>query len=289
LLLAGLAVLLAPAPAGRGAAPAVAFTTLNVDIWPEHDDPRILIVYRGTLSEDAPLPYALTFVIPAAAQVHAAAYRRAGQLLTAPYQALPENGRLRVALMIPEREFQFEYYVDAIRGLTQRSFAVELALPLQAATLQVSVEQPLRATEFRVMPPAAQTATAGGLTYHLYSAQRWPADRVWSVAATYRKNDADPSLPRAAVPSGVMPVAADPGPLLWLLPAAGGILFGMAGTLVVVLVLRPRIRRTPSRPAARRRGRRSPQAAPVQHCPNCGASVGPRDRFCARCGRSLGG
>jgi len=54
------------APAASVAAPAVTIATLSADVWPEHDDPRVLIIYRGTLSADAPLPYPLSFAIPVA-------------------------------------------------------------------------------------------------------------------------------------------------------------------------------------------------------------------------------
>lgn len=281
------------APAAGVAAPAVTIATLSVDIWPEHDDPRVLIIYRGTLSADAPLPYPLAFAIPAGAQVHAAAYRRNGQLFAAQYQTSRDGNQARVAFLVPVRDFQFEYYADIISGQPQRAFAVGLVFPLPAESLQVSVEQPLRSSDFALTPASTRTATGGGFTYYLYTEERWPAGKVWSIRGAYRKEDNNPSLPRAAAPPAAAPapVTGGGGPLLWLLPAVIGIALGVAGTVTVMYVRRPRAaRRAPAAPASRRRdspARRGQEGSETRYCANCGARAGPRDRFCSHCGRPL--
>ncbi|MDR7522983.1 MAG: zinc ribbon domain-containing protein [Armatimonadota bacterium] len=281
------------------------FASLHVDIWPEHDDPRVLVIYRGTLNSAVSLPYALTFDIPTSGQVNAAAYRAAdGQLYSVPYQYRQDGDRLQVTMTIPERGFQFEYYVDAISGLPQRSFSVSLVFPLPADDLRVSVEEPLRSSAF-VLAPAADgsTATAAGLLHHLYAVGPWPAGRTWSVRATYRKPDATPSVPRAVAapgpaPGGPAAVTPSPGTVSgWLWGAAA--LLGVVGVAVVGVRLgwwRRGGQRTPGRaqgarpaPAVgahskekRRRG------GPVRvHCAACGARARSGDRFCSRCGKPL--
>jgi len=281
------------APAAGVAAPAVTIATLSADVWPEHDDPRVLIIYRGTLSADAPLPYPLSFAIPVGAQVHAAAYRRDGQLFAAQSQTSRDGDQARVAFLVPVRDFQFEYYADVISGQPQRAFAVALVFPLLVESLQVSVEQPLRSSGFMVTPASTRTATGGGFTYYLYTEERWPAGKVWSIRGTYRKEDNNPSLPRAAPPPAAAPapVTGGGGPLPWLLPAVIGVVIGVAGTLTVTYLRRPRAsRRAPSPPPASRRdrsARRDQEPAEPHYCANCGTRAGPRDRFCSNCGRPL--
>ncbi len=287
----------APTPAG-GAQPT--FTALSVDIRPEHDDPRVLVIYRGSLSAQAPLPYPLAFSIPAGAQVHAAAYRRDGGLFAAQYRTEPDDGRMRVTFLTPEPDFQFEYYADLISGRPRRTFAVQVVFPLPVEALEVSVEQPLRSTGFTLTPAPARTATGGGFTYYLYAEGRWPAGKVWSVRGTYRKEDDEPSLPRTAAltgpPSpgvlqpGVVAPPAGPGPLIWLLPALLGIIAGVATTLGVIYL---RGVWTGRGTDARRRNRdrvdrRGPQM-PERYCAHCGAPAAPGHRFCTRCGRPLTG
>jgi len=275
----------------------VTLTTMEVDIRPEHDDPRVLVIYRGTLSAQAQLPYPLTFSIPAGAQVHAAAYRRDGQLFAAQYQTERDGERRRVTFLTPVPDFQFEYYADLLFGRPQKTFTVEVAFPLPVEALEISVEQPLRSTGFTLSPAPARTATGGGFTYYLYAEGRWPAGKVWSVRGTYRKEDDEPSLPRtAALPGPASPGAlqpgvappAGPGPLIWLLPALLGIIAGVAGTVAVAFLRGAWTGRSAdTRGRDRdRTGRRRPQP-PERYCAHCGTPADPGDRFCTRCGHPL--
>ncbi len=246
--------------------------TLAVDIWPEHDDPRLLVIYRGTLGAAAVLPQTLTFEIPANAQVNAAAYRGDdGQLFTSPHEYRQEPNRLLVSFTIPTRGFQFEYYVDGIAPPPQRAFTLDLAFPLAIEDLRVAVEQPLRSSAFALTPPVAETTTTpAGFTHHLYRVGRWPAGKAWRVQAAYRKEDANPSIARAVEPPPPVTAAPRPaGPPTWLwaaLIAVAGILAGLGIWLL----------------------RRGPEAGRV-YCSRCGARARPRDRYCGRCGRPLAG
>ena len=262
-----------PVPPSSAAVTGPAIGGLRVDLWPEHDDPRVLVIYRGTLSGSTPLPYTLGFSIPAGSQVNATAYRRGTNLLSVQHQVQPGTDRTTVAFTVPEREFQFEYYADVITGHPGRSFAMDLVFPLLVESLDVAVEQPLRATGVALNPAPASTTVAGGFTYHLYVQRQWPAGKVWRVRVSYRKDDLEPSLPRAA-PAAPAPGAAvlpsGSGRLIWFIAAAAGFILGALFVGAIWLVRRDRAR-GPSR---------------TPHCPNCGTVVRPQDRFCRRCGHA---
>lgn len=300
------AVLLFAAGAFGASSPSIA--TLNADVWPEHDDPRILVIYRGTLGARVVLPATLTFVIPSTAQVNAAAYRGVdGQLLTTPHQDQQETARLLVSMTVPAREFQFEYYADAVTGeVPQRAFGIDLVFPLAIDNLRVAVEQPFRASAFALDPPPAQTTvTPDGFTHHVYSARAWPPGRIWRVSGRYRKDDREPSVSRAA-----RAPAPTPGPAPGPVPSRGITEWWWAVAVVLAaavcgggILARNRWRnRHPA--GAPRRGpkRRSPSAqagggatdpgrrqhaGARAHCPHCGASAKPKDRYCSRCGKGL--
>jgi hypothetical protein len=46
---------------------AVVLSQLRIDLWPEHDRPNMLVIYKAVLGSDVTLPVSLTFRIPAAA------------------------------------------------------------------------------------------------------------------------------------------------------------------------------------------------------------------------------
>jgi hypothetical protein len=290
-------LLLATGTAAAAAPPVIA--TLAVDIWPEHDDPRLLVIYRGTLSAAAVLPQTLTFTIPPDAQVNAAAYRGDdGQLFTSSHQYRQEPDRLLVSFTIPTRGFQFEYYVDGISPPPQCTFALDMVFPLAIEDLRVSVEQPLRSSAFALTPPAAETAvTPTGFTHHLYNAGRWPAGKAWRVQAAYRKEDANPSIARTVGAPALGPAAPRvAGPPRWLW--AG--LIAVAGILAGLGVWSLRRGGTTGRPGTHQRSgsssgptpprvSRGPEAPARIHCVHCGTRARPRDRYCGKCGRPLAG
>jgi len=277
------------------AAPAATIASLSVDVWPEHDDPRILVIYRGTLSADTPLPYALAVSIPAGAQVHAVAYRRDGQLLSTRYEATAAGSQIRITFSVPVPDFQFEYYLDVLSPPPQRTFTVGVVFPLPVANLQVSVEQPLRSSGLTLTPATSRTTASGGFVYHLYTEQQWPAGKIWSVRGTYRKDDSAPSLAPATAP----PPAGPSGPsveggrsFFWLLAALIGLLVGIGGSVLVGYLRRrsSQRRRPPAGPLPRRQGRKARQGVEggqLRYCASCGRRAGPRDRFCSNCGRPL--
>ncbi|MDR7543175.1 MAG: hypothetical protein QN120_02855 [Armatimonadota bacterium] len=258
-----------------------------MDIWPEHDDPRVLVIYRGQLSAGAPLPYTLAFAIPASGQVNAAAYRSGdGQLFSVDYQYRQDGDRLQVVMTTPDPGFQFEYYADLIQGRPQRTFVVDLTFPLAVDVLNVAVEQPLRASGFALEPPAASSSmTAAGLTHHVYTVGPWPAGRAWRLRARYQKADETPSLPRVVR----TPAAPLGGPQsrrglpLWAWAAVVAATLGTAGLVGFVARRRGGRLRTPGKDAGRPR-----DLQPV-YCVGCGHRARPSDRYCSRCGRRIEG
>lgn len=294
----------APAPALAPLAPTLrafappagaSIASLTADIWPEHDDPRVLVIYRGTLSPTTPLPQTLAFPIPPSGQVNAAAYRGAdGQLLSAQYEYRQQGGRLVVVFQVPAREFQFEYYGEAAGPEPRRRFAVGLEFPLPVGHLRVAVEQPARATGFTLSPAAQSTiVTSAGLTHHVFTVPGLPAGRVWQVRIAYQKPDRTPSFPRATA----LPPAPARAGLPWWFWAGGAAVLGLAAVAAALYLrqsrgLEDRARRhraagAPAPPdrAAEDRGRRS--RGDTRACPACGTRVAARDRFCRHCGQAL--
>ena len=283
----------APAVPAVPAAAAATAPTLDVDILPEHDDPRVLVIYRGTLPEGAP-PYQVTFSIPGASQVHALAYRRGDQLFSTVYDARPEGNRLQVTFALPEREFQFEYYMEFTARRPERRFSIALTFPFAVDLLRIAVEQPARASNFRVFPEG-EKLTSGGFTYYLLTQSRVGAGQPVTVRAVYAKPDDEPSLPRSSAPVAAPPAAAPApsalSPYIWIAIIVAGVVIA-AAILAAPFLRRDRDRssRRPAPPPPPRK-RRQPQGQqegqPRRYCENCGARARPEDRFCSQCGRPL--
>ena len=60
-------------PAPVNAQGEVHLSLLSVDIWPEYDQPAVLMIYHLTLASDTSLPASLSVRIPSESQINAVA------------------------------------------------------------------------------------------------------------------------------------------------------------------------------------------------------------------------
>lgn len=233
---------------------------LEISLWPEYDDPRLLVIYRGELAEDPKNP--LAFALPNTAQVHAVAYMGpAGTLLTAEWQLLPsENGQ--IVLFTPKsRRFQLEYYDDVLGTSPERAFVFRFVSDrYEIRDLEIEVQQPLRAQGLQGGPALEpRGADTRGFSYFGRRVGAVAPGTLVEQRVSYRKTDALPSLRPAAQLS-----------LVWIGVGAGlGLIaLGIAGFLWF-----------------RRRRAVSPANVSAQFCARCGYRFRADEQFCPQCGQ----
>ncbi|RMF84813.1 MAG: hypothetical protein D6736_18570, partial [Nitrospinota bacterium] len=96
---------------------------LRVSIWPEYDDPRVLIMLRGTFTPDSPLPATVRFTVPEDIEVIGAGMvSEQGELLLHPHQVEQEGEKNRLRFLLPRSEFFVEYYYAPFEGTVERKF-----------------------------------------------------------------------------------------------------------------------------------------------------------------------
>jgi hypothetical protein len=97
---------------------------LQVDLWPEYDQPAMLVIYRGRLADDVELPATLTLHLPARVErPNAVAYDDgSGTLLNATYSTRAEGDWVAVTLETSTPNFQLEFYDSLARKDELRSY-----------------------------------------------------------------------------------------------------------------------------------------------------------------------
>lgn len=300
--LVALAAFLVPMASAQEAGQ-LTLTRLQVSLWPEYDDPRLLVLYRGEFAETQAFPREISFRIPATAEVNAAAYADDdGRLMANPFKTQVEGDEQVITYPIPKPSFHFEFYDDVIQGEPSgREFSFTLSLPYPVQSLQVDVQEPLRATVFQVSPVASRVITGtDGFRYFVYDLGSLEPGQSVQLSASYAKPDARPSVEATVPPVAptTLPAVEEPGvgargaqPLL-VLAAVG--LGGVGAALIAgALLMRSRGRRrapVPSRqPAARRPVPTKPVPEPrakavASFCTQCGHQLSPGARFCSWCG-----
>jgi hypothetical protein len=290
----GLALLaLAARPAAQQTP--VGLQNLQVALWPEFDQPAMLVIYRFELAPATPLPASLSLPIPAGIDApHALAYAGPnGELLNIDdYSVQAAGAWSNLIFSTPGARGQLEFYVDLVRNGDQRSFRFEWPGGVGLEGFDYEVQQPPTAFDFTIVPaPTSQSAGQNGLTHYFGALQPTGAA---SIELSYRKPDdllsADSLATAVQQPALSQPGPPSSGPdlqtaLPWALGGLGAALLG-AGVFLFLRRSRPLPERRPPRP--RRRTGAETEASPI-YCHQCGTRAGSSDVFCRQCGTRLRG
>jgi hypothetical protein len=284
------AVAQAVEPSTESAEPRLA--ALNVDIWPEFDDPRVLVIYDGLLAEGVQTPREFSFVIPADAQVHmAGGIASDGGHVHAEFDTrLREDGLMEVSYTLQVPRVYMEFYYDPFTAGDQRSFTYPVVSPFDTDSLIVRVQQPLRAEGFELEPAMTDTLVDNrGLSYGVVRLDDLPGGTVTPVTVLYRKADRELSVAPQQAPSPIQEgqyTESSPTPRGRL---RSWVLGTLAAAFFAVGVYKTAVK--PRREGAGGAGRTGGAgAAPGgRFCPECGHPVVSSQNYCVECGRSLRG
>jgi hypothetical protein len=269
---------------------ALQLTQLQIELWPEYDRPAMLVIYRGTLAADVPLPAAVEFEIPLRAGPPAAvAYRdTTGQLINLKYSLNPSGSGEQAVLAFetPTASFQFEYYDPEFDvSFVNRHYIFTASTPYPIQSLQLKVQLPSGASDLTTRPPLVQQLQdSRGVIYYLGERDNLaPGDPI-TLDLTYSKPDDILTVEQAA---GKGKTALEP--LL-----VGVVVMVLAGGVAIGWGLWSRFRPAPAARSAK--STRSPRPAaqakstPAQaavYCHHCGQRAQPGDMFCRECGTKL--
>ncbi len=276
---------LLPAPVlgqEEGAETAVSTPTiqrLNIQVMPEFDDPRVLVIVQGRLAENISLPQTLSFRVPRDAQINQMAIINMadGQPSPRTFDLAndPIDARWSVATYtIDNAHFFFEYYFDPLTANPEKQFTFAVS-PLQpVADLVVEVQQPRTAEGFSTTPTSGgQRIDAYGLTFYQFQLGAMAAGAETAVSVQYTKSDPTPSVPRFNESSSAHAITDNATIPSWVI---GLLALGVVGSISGFTWFRTR--------------QRKPDAAYIptpNYCPQCGVRQRTESRYCHACGAAL--
>ncbi|MCB8959672.1 MAG: zinc ribbon domain-containing protein [Ardenticatenales bacterium] len=187
---------------------------LRVQVMPEFDDPRVLVIVQGRLNvTEAELPVTLTVAVPRAAQVNQMAVMNlgTGQMEQRTYEALPDPESADWSLVSYELDgahFFYEYYYDPFAGGDEKAFTYTFhTIHPVGADLLIEVLEPRAAGDFTLTPPSTVSRfdELFELTYHQFTVGVLPAGESYPIDISYVRSETEPSVSRqelaAAQPS----------------------------------------------------------------------------------------
>ena len=275
-------------PAGVSAQQGIHFSELMIEIWPEYDQPEVLVIYRGFLSPEVSLPAEVTFEIPAeAGQPNAVALRDPNQqLISVQYQRVLRGERAEITFTATSQEIQFEYYDPALSTADeQRDYIYRWPGNHQVDLGMIQVQQPRDSQNLQITPALGNSFVGSdGLTYYYRQFQPLPQEPL-VIEIEYIKTVQTLSVGEEPVQPSV-PVEVKPSLSFQGRSLLPWILGGLGVLLVVSAVLLYRGLGSEARFSFSLRDLFS-GSGKVQdqgYCPSCGAPRGKEDRFCRKCG-----
>lgn len=292
-----------PAQAHAQAQTPATIDALKVELWPEYDQPSMLVIYRFTLSGDTPLPAQLKIRIPTAAgepyvlavgpsleQVGDTLYNRT---------VMGEWAEISFAATMPA--VQLEYYDPGLEKLgSGRSFVYHWPGDYPVTSMVMEVQQPVGATDMRIMPSLGSgEARADGMVYYTSQLGSLDASQNFSISLEYEKSTDElsvtrlpvqPSQPLTPETSGRVQVEKI---LPWALGTLGLVMLGGGGFWYWQTMRQEDRASTKSRSRGRRRVQQpslpeEEESSPLSvYCHQCGKRAAAGDRFCRSCGTRL--
>ena len=296
---------------------------LKVSVWPEYDEPRVLVMYQGEFADKASFPKKVTFRLPKDAEPsQVCALSEKQEHLCQLYDTIRGEDFTEVVYTLPIPTFFLEFYYSPIQDAGARNIAFTYSNVYPSDKMDVEVQQPLRSSEFNLSPNSLSvTQDNKGFKYNLLSFDNVKAEQKMDLKIDYTKQDKNPSVPKAQQGSGGSTGTTSGAPSDFNVLVVIVVAIALAGMAYVGLSRRQR-RFAPqpryaagsenyrgqsghgqSRPAGER-SRLAPQSAKSggrqaglaprgkpagAFCSECGNGLEPGDKFCAICGKKTKG
>lgn len=268
----------------------ITLAVVSVQLWPEYDQPSMLVITDFQVTENTNLPVDLTFRIPKSANLIAVAtYTTNGELVNAVYDAadIKEGWQYFTITIDTATVYRFEYYQPLEFDGKQRTFDYLWDGLYSVEQFAVRVLEPLDVTSFSTQPQLPSVSKEDDLTYHAGNITQLAVGEDFSLNLAYKKI----GNTLISEPQGVQPSAPVNENTQGRISLSNSLPY-MIGGLGVLMVLGGfgYYWQNTRNSVVKHRRRSSPQSLVGDadtYCPQCGARAKAGDRFCRTCGARL--
>lgn len=284
-LLFALTCLLLP-PGLAQAQSSVVFESLNIQLWPDFDQPSVLVLYDFVVAAQTPLPVQVNVRMPAGAQLFAVARAESGELMNVEHaQPVQEGNYSVVTFVVTDRlTYRVEFYIPYVLQGQKRTFTYTWPGDYAVTSFTMVLQEPTGAANVITEPEMTSLGPgADGFTYRALATRELKLGETAVVKVSY---DNPGSLLSAGRPEPSASLESSPPflPFLpWVLGGLGLILILGGGTWYWLSGRSSGTGRARKRHAAQGNDEQIASA----YCPQCGKRAQPGDRFCRACGAKL--
>lgn len=188
---------------------------MRAAIWPEYDDTGILVIYDGRFKDDTLFPAETVFYIPKGSQISdACSLSPKGQHFCQLYKqkpapaSLPSNVSIggskhgnigdfdEVRLKLPYPNFYLSFHVNLFEAgaRDKKTFDYIVKSNHNIDKLEVDVQRPLRAEDFKITPEPMEKTEARGFEHYGYVYENVTSGKDIKFNIQYIKKDSQPSV-----------------------------------------------------------------------------------------------
>jgi len=169
---------------------------MKIAIWPEYDDPGVLVIYDGRFADSSRFPLKTSFYLPKDAVISdACSLSPRGQHFCQLYETVNLGEFKEVLLFLPFPNFylSFHTYPD-VDKTDSRAFDYHIRTNHNIEKLEMDIQQPLRSTMFNISPASEEASTDKDFNHfkYTYSPVSSGEDKLFNI--TYNKSDRLPSV-----------------------------------------------------------------------------------------------
>ncbi|HEX8991706.1 MAG TPA: zinc ribbon domain-containing protein [Anaerolineales bacterium] len=269
----------------------ITLSTLQVQLWPEYDQPKMLVIYDFRLPVGVKLPVSVSMSIPKEAHLVAVASQAAdGSLLNTDYigPTIDATWQTITIQIQTATTYHLEYYQALTRSGNQRQFTYRWPGNYAVDHLSMSIRVPPETTSIVTDPDMKSTNGADGTSSLTKDFGALPAGQQLPVQVTYTRTTDALSVPQESVQPSKPIGSSTPGRVLLTnyLPYFLGALVVVGMGAAAVYFLQPRRGRAAGRERHRKARVEGPGKTDV-YCHQCGARAQTGDQFCRICGTRL--
>jgi hypothetical protein len=273
----------------------VTLNTVTVQLWPEYDQPSMLVIVDFKVAPMTPLPVDLTFRIPSNANLIAVAVQAEdGDLLNAAFESPKGDGGIQTFTVHVEQNvvYRFEYYQPLGFNGDRRTFSYVWGNDYAVKKFSVTVLEPLDTKSLSTEPNYVSVQQTDGLNIYEGEVLKLETGEEYILNLQYEKS----TDTLVSQPQGIQPAAPvdenTPGRIS--LSSSYPYVIGILGVAMILGGIVYYWRTGHVIPRTLRRRRRSVNsiveddgAKTGTYCPQCGARAKSGDRFCRTCGTRL--
>jgi hypothetical protein len=169
---------------------------MRVAIWPEYDDPGVLVIYDGRFVDDGSFPTETSFFLPKGAVISdACSLSPRGQHFCQLFKQENVGDMEEVRLKLPFPNFYLSFHVDLFAGDDSvRDFIYKVKTSHPVRKFEVDIQEPLRAEVFTVTPEPQKTEVAKGFKHYRYYFDDKAKGADIPFEIKYKKDDNRPSV-----------------------------------------------------------------------------------------------